>query len=294
MTQILEARAGHITPEMELVAQQEGLEAELIRAEVAAGRMVIPANKVHLAGRLEPMCIGIAAKCKINANIGNSAVTSDEGEELKKLHMAVHFGSDTVMDLSTGKDIDRIRKAIIEASPVPIGTVPIYQMLEELGGEIEDMRPQHFLDMVEHQAKQGVDYMTVHCAVLLEHLHLAMSAEHQVRRLEIAVDDALGVRIAHRLNDLKQDLHQTSQREALLHSFVSSSQTIQHTLQRSAVEHRHRVIELALLGDAEVQHREDVRVLQLRRHLSLFEESHRLLDPIRADELERHAPAEAS
>ena len=133
MTQILEARAGRITPEMEYVARREDLEVETIRDEVARGRMVIPANKVHLAGRLEPMGIGIAAKCKINANIGNSAVTSDEGGELEKLHMAVHHGADTVMDLSTGKDIDRIRKSIIAASPVPIGTVPIYQMLEELG-----------------------------------------------------------------------------------------------------------------------------------------------------------------
>jgi hypothetical protein len=124
-------------------------------------RMVIPANKVH-SPALEPMCIGIAAKCKINANIGNSAVTSNVGEEeLEKLHTAVHFGADTVMDLSTGKDIDNIRRARSSPrSPVPIGTVPIYQMLEELGGNIEDMRPQHFLDMVEHQAKQGVDYMT--------------------------------------------------------------------------------------------------------------------------------------
>jgi phosphomethylpyrimidine synthase len=173
-TQLEAARAGQITPEMEYVAKREDLSSELIREEVAAGRMVIPANKVHLAGRLEPMGIGIAAKCKINANIGNSAVTSNLQEELDKLHMAVHYGSDTVMDLSTGKDIDRIRQAIIEASPVPIGTVPIYQMLEELGGNIEDMRPQHFLDMVEHQAKQGVDYMTVHCGVMLEHLPLTM------------------------------------------------------------------------------------------------------------------------
>ncbi len=171
-TQIQAARAGHITPEMEFVAQREDLAPQLVRDEDAAGRMVIPANKVHLAGRLEPMGIGIAAKCKINANIGNSAVTSNVEEELEKLHTSVHFGADTVMDLSTGKDIDRIRKAIIDASPVPIGTVPIYQMLEELGGNIEDMRPQHFLDMVEHQAKQGVDYMTVHCGVMLEHLHL--------------------------------------------------------------------------------------------------------------------------
>ena len=174
-TQYERANAGEVTPEMEYVAKREDLEPELIRAEVARGRMVIPANKVHLAGRLEPMCIGIASLTKVNANIGNSAVTSDEGGELEKLHTAVHFGADTVMDLSTGKDIDRIRKSIIEASPVPIGTVPIYQMLEELGGEIDDMKPQHFLDMCEHQAKQGVDYMTVHAGVLIEHLHLTMN-----------------------------------------------------------------------------------------------------------------------
>ena len=171
-TQILAARAGEVTAEMKFVADRELLPVETILAEVAAGRMVIPANKVHVQGRLEPMAIGIAAKCKINANIGNSAVTSNVGEELDKLHMAVHHGADTVMDLSTGKDIDNIRRRIIDASPVPIGTVPIYQMLEELGGNIEDMRPQHFLDMVEHQAKQGVDYMTIHCGVMLEHLHL--------------------------------------------------------------------------------------------------------------------------
>ena len=171
-TQILKARVGEVTPEMEYVANRENLSAELIRDEVAAGRMVIPANINHLSKKLEPMAIGIAARCKINSNIGNSAVTSDIEGELEKLHTSVHFGADTVMDLSTGKDIDNIRAAIIEASPVPIGTVPIYQMLEELGGNIEDMRAQHFLDMVEHQAKQGVDYMTIHCGVLMEHLHL--------------------------------------------------------------------------------------------------------------------------
>ncbi len=172
MTQLEAARRGDITPEMEFVAEREQLTAEVIRDEVAAGRMVIPANTVHLAGVLEPMAIGIEAKCKINANIGNSAVTSDIDGELEKLHTSVHYGADTVMDLSTGKDIDTIRRSIIDASPVPIGTVPIYQMLEELGGEIEEMRAQHFLDMVEHQAKQGVDYMTIHCGLLLEHLHM--------------------------------------------------------------------------------------------------------------------------
>jgi phosphomethylpyrimidine synthase len=171
-TQLEAARAGVVTPEMEYVAKRENLSAETIRDEVAVGRMVIPANKVHLAGRLEPMAIGIAASCKINANIGNSAVTSDIDGELEKLHVSVHYGADTVMDLSTGKNIDNIRRAIIEASPVPIGTVPIYQMLEELGGNIEDMRIGNFLDMIEKQASQGVDYMTVHCGVLMEHLHL--------------------------------------------------------------------------------------------------------------------------
>jgi len=172
ITQLELARVGTITPEMEKVAERESLQPELIREEVAVGRMVIPANRVHLAGNLEPMAIGIAARCKINANIGNSAVTSDQEGELEKLQTSIHFGADTVMDLSTGKDIDAIRKSIIAESPVPIGTVPIYQMLEELGGEIEEMRPQHFLDMVEHQAKQGVDYMTIHCGVKFEHLHL--------------------------------------------------------------------------------------------------------------------------
>jgi phosphomethylpyrimidine synthase len=173
MTQIELARQGVITPEMEFVARRENLEPELIRSEVARGRMVIPANKAHLQKRLEPMCIGIASRTKINANIGNSAVTSDIAGELEKLHTAVHFGADTVMDLSTGRDIDAIRQAIIDASPVPIGTVPIYQMVQELD-DICDMKPQDFLDMVEHQARQGVDYMTVHAGVLLEHLHLTM------------------------------------------------------------------------------------------------------------------------
>ncbi len=163
MTQIEQARAGIVTPEMEYVARRENLSAETIREEVARGRMVIPANKVHLKGRLEPMCIGVASVTKINANIGNSAVTSDIDGELEKLHTAVHFGADTVMDLSTGRDIDAIRQAIIDASPVPIGTVPLYQMVQQLD-DICDMKPQNFLDMVEHQAKQGVDYMTIHAA----------------------------------------------------------------------------------------------------------------------------------
>jgi len=175
MTQLEIARAGDVSDQMRFVAEREDLPVETLREEVALGRMVIPANKEHLKGALEPMGIGIAAKCKINANIGNSAVTSNLETELEKLHTAVHFGADTVMDLSTGKNIDNIRTSIIHKSPVPIGTVPIYQMLEELGGNIEDMKPQHFLDMVERQAQQGVDYMTVHCGVLREHLVLTMN-----------------------------------------------------------------------------------------------------------------------
>jgi phosphomethylpyrimidine synthase len=171
MTQIEAAGKGIITDEMRFVAAREDLDAELIRDEVSRGRMVIPANKVHLQKRLEPMAIGIAAKCKINANIGNSAVTSKIDEELEKLHTAVHLGSDTVMDLSTGGNINAIRQAIIDASPVPIGTVPIYQIIQEVK-DVSDITPRMMLDMVEHQAKQGVDYMTIHAGVLREYLPL--------------------------------------------------------------------------------------------------------------------------
>jgi phosphomethylpyrimidine synthase len=172
MTQLESARHGHITDEMHFVAQREDLAAELIRDEVARGRMVIPANTVHLQKKLEPMCIGVASLCKINANIGNSAVTSKGDEELEKLHMAVHLGADTVMDLSTGGDIDGIRQVLIDASPVPIGTVPIYQIIQDQVKNVADITPKQMLDMVEHQAKQGVDYMTIHAGVLLEYLPL--------------------------------------------------------------------------------------------------------------------------
>src|SRR5271167_520830 len=169
MTQLEAARQGTITDEMRFVAAREDLDAELIRAEVGRGRMVVPANTEHLKKALEPMAIGIASKCKINANIGNSAVTSKVDEELDKLHTAVHLGADTVMDLSTGGDIDRIRQAIIDASPVPIGTVPVYQMVQNVKDPAE-ITPRMALDMVEHQAKQGVDYMTIHAGVLREYL----------------------------------------------------------------------------------------------------------------------------
>src|SRR5437868_12215033 len=171
MTQIEAARQGVITEPMKYVAAREELDPELIRAEVARGRMVIPANKVHLQKRLEPMGIGVAAKCKINANIGNSAVTGTVDDELEKLHTAVHLGADTVMDLSTGGNIDGIRQALIDASPVPIGTVPIYQIIQNVK-DPADITPQQMLDMVEHQAQQGVDYMTIHAGVLQEYLPL--------------------------------------------------------------------------------------------------------------------------
>src|SRR3984957_20314832 len=171
MTQMEAARKGVVTDEMRYVAEREDLDAELIRDEVARGRMVIPANKVHLTKRLEPMGMGVASKCKINANIGNSAVVSKIDDELEKLHTAVHLGADTVMDLSTGGDIDAIRQAILDASPVPIGTVPVYQIIQTVK-DVADITPQQMLDMVEHQAQQGVDYMTIHAGVLLEYLPL--------------------------------------------------------------------------------------------------------------------------
>ncbi len=169
MTQIEAARKGVLTDEMAYVAKREDLDPDLIRDEVARGRMVIPANVVHLQKRLEPMAIGVASLCKINANIGNSAVTSKIDEEVEKLHTAVHLGADTVMDLSTGGDIDAIRRAIIDASPVPIGTVPMYQIMQDVK-DIVDLTPRMLLDMVERQAQQGVDYMTIHAGVLQEYL----------------------------------------------------------------------------------------------------------------------------
>lgn len=172
MTQIEAARKGEVTPQMDYVAKREDLDPELIRSEVARGRMVIPANVEHIKGKLEPMAIGVASKCKINANIGNSAVTGKVDDELEKLHTAVHLGADTVMDLSTGGNIDGIRRAIIDASPVPIGTVPVYQIIQQVK-DPQDITPRMLLDMVEHQAKQGVDYMTIHAGVLLEHVPLA-------------------------------------------------------------------------------------------------------------------------
>jgi phosphomethylpyrimidine synthase len=169
MTQMRVAREGHISPAMQRVADREGLEADLIRAEVARGRMVIPANVYH--ERLDPMAIGLKARVKINANIGSSPTTSGTDVEVEKLALAQRWGADTVMDLSTGKRIDETREAIIAAAEVPIGTVPIYQALERVD-RIEDLSAEVLLETIDHQARQGVDYMTIHAGVLLGHLSL--------------------------------------------------------------------------------------------------------------------------
>ncbi|HEX8814438.1 MAG TPA: phosphomethylpyrimidine synthase ThiC [Terriglobales bacterium] len=161
------ARQRVVTEEMEYVARREKLTPELIRDEVARGRMIIPANINH--PELEPMAIGVASLCKINANIGNSAVTSNIEEELKKLHTSVHYGADTVMDLSTGGEIHEIREAILRHSPVPIGTVPIYEAISRVK-RIEDLTASVMLEVIEEQAEQGVDYMTIHAGVLIQYL----------------------------------------------------------------------------------------------------------------------------
>jgi len=169
VTQMHYARQGIITEEMEYVAKRESLPSETVRAEVARGRMIIPANCRHL--ELEPMAIGIAARCKINANIGNSSSASNIEQELDKLHASVHYGADTVMDLSTGGDIHQIREAILRSSPVPIGTVPIYEALTRVP-RVRDLTPELMLQVIEEQAQQGVDYMTIHAGVRREHIPL--------------------------------------------------------------------------------------------------------------------------
>ena len=161
------ARKGVITEEMGYIAHKEKLAPELVRDEVARGRMIIPANINH--PELEPMCIGVESLCKINSNIGNSAVTSNIDEELKKLHTSVHYGADTVMDLSTGGNIHEIREAILRHSPVPIGTVPIYEAISRVK-RIEDLNADVMLEVIEEQAEQGVDYMTIHAGVLIQYL----------------------------------------------------------------------------------------------------------------------------
>ena len=169
-TQLAWARAGVVTPEMRFIAAREGLDVEVVREEVASGRAVIPANHRH--PECEPMIIGKRFMTKINANIGNSAVTSSIAEEVEKMSWATRWGADTVMDLSTGDDIHTTREWIVRNSPVPIGTVPIYQALEKVDGRAEELTWEVFRDTVIEQAEQGVDYMTIHAGVLLRYVPL--------------------------------------------------------------------------------------------------------------------------
>ncbi len=169
VTQLEFARAGFATEEMNAVALRENLPPDVIRDEVARGRMIIPANVYH--PEIEPMAIGIAARCKINANIGNSAVTGDAEGELEKLRICLKHGADTVMDLSTGGNIPAIREAILRNSTVPVGTVPIYEAIQRVKSPT-DLSVDDMLQVVEEQAKQGVDYMTIHAGVLIEFMPL--------------------------------------------------------------------------------------------------------------------------
>ena len=171
ITQLESARLGIVTPEMVRVAEREGhLTALQVRDEIAAGRMVIPANRVHLGYKLDPMAIGRASKTKINANMGASPISSGTDEEVEKLKWAERWGADTVMDLSTGGDLDACREALIRNSSVPIGTVPIYSMI--IGKKLEELDEAIVMETLTHQAKQGVDYFTIHAGVLKEHLPL--------------------------------------------------------------------------------------------------------------------------
>ncbi|MBM2826333.1 MAG: thiamine biosynthesis protein ThiC, partial [Dehalococcoidia bacterium] len=169
-TQLYYARQGVITPEMEFIALREGLDPEFVRSEVALGRAIIPANINHPG--IEPMIIGRNFLVKVNANIGNSRVASSVEEEVEKMVWATHWGADTIMDLSTGVDIHSIREWIIRNSPVPVGTVPIYQALEKVGGKPEDLTWEVYRDTLIEQAEQGVDYFTIHAGVLLRYIPL--------------------------------------------------------------------------------------------------------------------------
>jgi len=168
-TQMYYAKKGVITPEMNYVAQVEALNPELVRSEVAAGKMIIPANIHH--ENLLPMAIGREAKTKINANIGNSSLSSDIDAELEKLQICLKYGADTVMDLSTGGDLDAIRSAIIANSSVPIGTVPMYQIIHDIK-EVENLKAADILKTLEKQARQGVSYFTIHAGFLLKFMPL--------------------------------------------------------------------------------------------------------------------------
>ncbi|MEZ6014090.1 MAG: phosphomethylpyrimidine synthase ThiC [Planctomycetota bacterium] len=170
VSQMHYARRGVITEEMAYIAAREGLAPEFVRDEVASGRAIIPANIRHT--ELEPTIIGRNFLVKINANIGNSALSSSIEDEVDKLRWGIRWGADTVMDLSTGKDIHRTREAVVRNSPVPIGTVPIYQCLEKVKGKIEDLNIDLFMETLQEQCEQGVDYFTIHAGVLLRYVPL--------------------------------------------------------------------------------------------------------------------------
>jgi len=169
-TQLQIAGTGRISDEVKFIAEAEGVGAEVVRDEVAAGRLVIPANKLHIRSNLEPIGIGRALTTKVNANIGTSSVSSDVKAELKKMRVALEAGADTIMDLSTGGNLDEIRKSLLAECPVPFGTVPIYQVIEGRG--VEDVDNKLILKVIEAQARQGVDFFTIHAGVLKEHLPL--------------------------------------------------------------------------------------------------------------------------
>lgn len=174
-SQMYLAREGIITEEMRYVAKREGLHPEFVRQEVARGRMIIPANIKHL--HLEPMCIGINSRVKVNANIGNSGLASDIPTEIEKVRVAIRYGADTIMDLSTGDAIKETREAVIKESTVPVGTVPIYEALKRAKGQLKNMTVDLILDVIEEQAEQGVSYMTIHAGVLREFLPMV---QHRV------------------------------------------------------------------------------------------------------------------
>ncbi|WP_104747581.1 phosphomethylpyrimidine synthase ThiC [Helicobacter cetorum] len=167
-TQLYYAKNGVITEEMAYIANIENIEAEVVRKEIAKGRLIVPANINHT--NLNPMGIGIALRTKINANIGSSAIIHSIDEEVEKLNISIKYGADTVMDLSTGGDLDEIRKAIIAHSSVPIGTVPMYQILHDVNNDVTKLDIPTMLKTLEKQAKQGVSYFTIHCGFLLEHM----------------------------------------------------------------------------------------------------------------------------
>jgi len=172
-TQLQIARTETISNEAIFVAQTERVDAELVRTEVAAGRLVIPANKLHLKTNLKPIGIGRILSTKVNANIGTSSVRSSIEAEIEKLEVALAAGADTIMDLSTGGDLDETRRKLLAQCPVPFGTVPIYQVIE--GRDVEDIDIKIIIDCFEKQAKQGVDFFTVHAGLLKEHLPLLKS-----------------------------------------------------------------------------------------------------------------------